>query len=106
MVWTVTIIGILGLWLILAPFLALGHMGNFWNDLVVGLLVAIPAFAMIGRKPALGWTAGLLGLWMIIAAFIPAVHLGSGLYWNNIVIGLIIALISFGELSTGETRAA
>jgi hypothetical protein len=99
--------GILGLWLLLSPFLGLGPKGNFWNDLIVGVVVAIVGFGMVQAASWQGWTAGFLGLWLIIAAFIPGVVTGAGLLWNDIIVGLIIAIAGFTALSaTKPSRMA
>lgn len=39
--WTV---GLLGLWIAVAAFIGLGSQANLWNNLVVGLTVALAAF--------------------------------------------------------------
>jgi uncharacterized membrane protein YccC len=98
MTWKAWTTGILGLWLLVAAFLNLGRTGNLWNDLAVGIIVAVVGFWMVREKPWQGWVAGLLGLWTIIAAFIPGLLTGSGLLWNNVIVGAVIALAGFAAL--------
>jgi len=101
MKWKGWTIGILGLWLALTGFLGLGQVGNLWDDLIVGTVVAIVGFWMTGDKSWQGWVAGLLGLWMLVAAFIPDLVAGAGLTWNNLVVGLVIAAAGFAALGDG-----
>jgi hypothetical protein len=98
------IIGILGLWLIVASFLTLGQAGNLWNDLTVGVILAVLAFSMTRDRPGQGWIAGVLGLWTIVAAFIPGLHHGAGLFWNNIPVGVVVALAGFTALAGAAQR--
>lgn len=102
MTWKAWTTGILGLWLLAAAFLPLGQTGNLWNDLVVGVIVAIAGFAMARQTPWQGWVAGLLGLWTIIAAFIPGLLSGPGLLWNNVIVGAAIALAGFTALGASK----
>jgi hypothetical protein len=38
---------------------------------------------------------GLLGLWLAIAAFIPGLRDGAGLLWNNLIVGIAVAIAAF-----------
>jgi hypothetical protein len=107
------IIGLLGLWLIVAGFIGLGATGNVWNDLIVGFVVAILGFTMAGTAPAQGVITGILGLWLIVSAFIPALRLGVGARWDDIGVGIILAIAGFStprrrleEVSQDTRRAA
>lgn len=100
--WKAWTVGILGLWLALTAFLTLGQQGNLWDDLIVGSIVAVVGFLMIrGDKAWQGWLSGLLGLWMIFAAFVPDLVAGSGLMWNNLLVGFLIASAGFAALGGG-----
>jgi hypothetical protein len=100
--WT---IGILGVWLALAGFLGFNQMGNLWDDLTVGALVAVVGFWIVEDRPWQGWLSGLLGLWMIISAFIPTLLTGTGALWNNLLSGLLIAVAGFAALGGAEDGA-
>jgi hypothetical protein len=90
------IIGVLGLWMIVAGFVGLGAIGNVWNDLIVGFVVAILGFAMAGAEArAQGIVAGVMGLSLIVAAFIPGLRLGVGARWYDIAVGTILAVAGF-----------
>jgi hypothetical protein len=96
--------GVLGLWLLLAPFLGISAKGHYWNDLIVGIIVAVVGFGMVQGKPWQGWTAGFLGLWLIIAAFIPGLVSGAGLIWNNIIVGLIVVIAGFTAVTSEKPK--
>ncbi len=104
MKWKAWTIGILGLWLALVPFLQWGSEAHRWNDLTVGVIVTIVGFAAARAKPWQGWTAGILGLWAIVAAFVPSLLSGTGLMWNNVIVGLLMAVAGFAALGGGEER--
>ena len=75
--WTSGINLVVGLWLIVAPFL-LGYdeiQAALWNDILVGLIVAAFAVARVARplmNPSLSWINALLGLWLVVAPFVLA----------------------------------
>lgn len=87
--WTV---GLLGLWIAVAAFLGFGSQGHLWNDLLVGLATLTAGFPLIAESKWEGWTAGVLGLWLVVAAFIPGLREGTGLLWNNLLVGLGVVL--------------
>lgn len=96
--WQGWINGLLGLWLVLAAFLKLTPAGNLWDNLIVGVVVAIVGFLMISKKSWQGWTSGLLGVWLIIAAFIPSLQTHTGNLWNDLIVGVVVAIAGFAAL--------
>jgi len=90
--------GILGTWLVIAAFLNFTPTGNMWNNLIVGIIVAIVGFAMIKEKGWQGWTSGILGLWLIVAAFIPALKEQTPNLWNDLITGLIVAIAGYAAI--------
>jgi len=99
--WQGVIAGILGIWGIISAFLIKARTGNFWNDLIVGIVVAVMGFAMVGKKAWQGWTAVILGIWWIIAGFIQGLTTGTGNLVNDIVVGIIVAIAGFAALGKG-----
>jgi hypothetical protein len=87
------IIGTLGVWLIVAGIIGLRPAGNLWNDLIVGIIVAIVGFSM--ARTGQGILCGVLGLWMILSAFIPSLRIGAGARWDDIIVGVILAIAGF-----------
>ena len=96
------IAGVLGLWLVIAAFLSLGTHAQETDDLVVGLVVAIIGLTMFRSSPLLGWLILMLGVWVFVAAFFPSLVEGSGLLWNNVLIGGMIALSGFAAIRYGK----
>lgn len=92
--------GILGLWMIVTPFLAFSGVGYFWNDLIIGIVVAVIGLSFVRPRPWQAWVSILAGLWLAVVAFVPAIALG-GLFWNNILSGIVIAVAGFSAMSAG-----
>ncbi|WP_339103483.1 hypothetical protein [Haloterrigena salinisoli] len=91
--------GILGCWLIAAPFVFGAPPVSRWNDVIVGTLVLLAVgYTHLGtddRRPpsATGATVvALLGLWLLLAPF--ALGLEGLPLWNDVVTGTVVT--SFG----------
>jgi len=97
--------GLLGVWIFIAAFLNFTPTGNLWNDLIVGVIVAIAGYAMIKSKPWQGWLAGIAGVWLVIAAFIPALQAHDGNMWNDTIVGIIFMIAGFAALNQGQETA-
>ena len=85
--------GLLGIWTIVIPFLRMGHSGDFWANLLTGALLAIFGFVMVRETPGRGWITGLIGVWLFASAFLAPITMGTGLFWNNIILGFIVAVM-------------
>ena len=104
-----------GVWLVLAPH-ALGYAGagsgfdGFWNDVVVGIAVALIALArVIGRTPMLSAANVVLGIWLIVMPFVLSYGggtLGSRATWNDVILGIIVIVFSLASLGLGSARRA
>ncbi|RMD71690.1 MAG: hypothetical protein D6819_00965 [Gammaproteobacteria bacterium] len=93
---------ILGIWLIIAGFIpAMVGTPDVWNDIIVGIILAIVGFAMVPAGATWqGWIIGIGGVWMIIAAFIPSiVNSTTGNFWNNLIVGVVVAVVALFERS-------
>lgn len=91
---------LLGLWVIISPFV-LGFTRNqaaMWNNVATGGAVLLLA---LGR----GGTSGvavrnlLLGGWLIASPFVLG-FLQQVIFWNNIILGIVIVICAI-LLSTG-----
>jgi uncharacterized membrane protein len=105
------IIGILGVWLMIAGIIGISRAAYIWNDWIVGIIVAVLGFSMAGSARAQGIVAGILGLWMIASAFIPSLNSGPGTRWDDVLVGVILAIAGFTARrrlaeSTGDFRRA
>lgn len=100
---------VLGLWLIIAPFL-LGYTGiaaAMWNEIIVGVIVVVLAWLRVsnpGRMTWLSWSNVVLGLWLIAAPFVLGYSGTAAAMWNEVIVGLLIA--GLGTWSALETRRA
>lgn len=84
---------VLGIWLILAPFiLRYVVSSSVANDVTVGIIIAILAAIRIFGAYGAAWVSWLnaaLGLWLIIAPFV-LLYGSSAALWNDIIIGIIV----------------
>ena len=99
-----SILAVIGLWMAVSPFIGVG--GHLWSELAVGFTAAVCGIAMrqTGYKPRVGYVAAIFGAWSMIAAFVPALTTGIGLYFNNIIAGLVIAGAGFKARAGVERR--
>ncbi len=89
---------ILGIWLILAPFI-LGYSLQVatWNDIVVGLVVGafalMHSYGVLRMRPS--WINVVFGIWLVIAPFL----LNYGDYpaprWNDVILGLLVVIFAW-----------
>ena len=101
---------ILGLWLIIAPFV-LGftvHTHSEWNTIIVGILVAtIAAIRIWGGRGAswLSWINAGLALWLIVSPWIYGNSDVSAIMWNDIIVGVVVLVLSAWSALAQETLA-
>jgi hypothetical protein len=102
-----------GLWLIISPFV-LGYwdLGQVTktiesqatnNDLIVGFTIAAIAAIRLANAYRVGgyelptmwlsWLSALLGLWLIVSPFILGFTGLTTAFWNNIILGIIVAVL-------------
>jgi hypothetical protein len=87
---------VLGIWLIVAPFV-LAAGGGVWtaNDMVVGiLLIAFAGWALSGRPlSSAQWLQVLCGAWLIAAPFVLAYGAARVAVWNDVICGIIAVIV-------------
>jgi len=91
---------VLGLWLIISPFI-LGY-GNaatpMWNSVIVGVGVAILSGVRTTndgvRQSWLSWVNVILGAWLLFSPFILGFADNVAALWNNIILGATIAVLA------------
>ena len=91
---------IAGLWVVISTFFGFEHSFFLWSDLITGVILSLAGFAAMKEKPAAGWTGVVVGLWLVLAAFLTGLHQGVGLLWNNVLVGLIVAIAGILVLTT------
>lgn len=113
--WASLAIAVLGLWLIVEPFLFEILGGNFWNDVIVGVaLLAIGAYNYYRRADerlanvGAAAFAALLGLWLIVSPWVYGAEFGAvnvttevG-FWNDVIVGALVLIL--GAYSAYEAR--
>lgn len=93
---------LLGIWLIISPYLM--HYVSApakWNQTIFGIVVVLLS-AYRYAVPRMQWTSwgnALVGIWMIIAPFILN-YSSLSAYWNEIILGIIIAVLAFWNTTT------
>jgi len=94
---------VLAIWLIIAPFV-LSYVGTtpLWNDIVLGVLIGIVGIVrMISPTRStnwLNWLSVAFGVWLIIAPFVLS-YANVVPLWNDIILGIGVAVVSFWGLS-------
>lgn len=89
---------LLGIWLVIAPFiLSYGHTAATVNEFIIGLVIAALSFIRL-RSPVdtwASWAIAGLGLWLVLSPFIFG-YTKVATYWNELLFGiaLIVAMIS------------
>lgn len=99
---------VLGLWMLVVPFLFDAPTGALYSALTVGSLVAIVGgynyYVTTKGREVSGAGAGfngLLGLYLISAPFLFAVP--TWVVWNGVIVGTLIAAIGFYNADVAST---
>lgn len=96
---------VLGVWLIVAPLaLGYGETAPIWNDILVGIVVAIVAGLNLAnpiRHSSLSWANVILGIWLLLAPFVLRYgedYIVSGInrpLWNDVALGILIVVLGW-----------
>src|ERR1041385_1697768 len=93
---------LLGIWVIISPFAVQFAQlpAAMWNNVIVGIVIAILAIIRTStpRQAGWSWVNVILGIWMIISPFALGV-MTTAIVSNNIILGIVIALIASGSAS-------
>ncbi len=93
----------LGMWLIAAPLMGVGHMNDAaaWNSYLLGTLVAVAAGAAIASvRPWQEWTNLTAGIWLIMSPFLLSFVDQPVPTWNQVIVGCLITIASGWVLRT------
>jgi len=87
---------ILGIWLILSPFIFSYESGAMTNSIVLGIVVAILAIIRLSAPSQTwaSWLNGIAGLWLIVSPFIFG-FMQTALLWDQIIVGIVVAVLGF-----------
>lgn len=100
---------VLGIWVIISPFVVqfTRFPAAMWNNVIVGIVIAILAIirTSVPRQTGWSWVNVILGIWMIISPFALGA-MTTAVLWNNIILGIVIALIATGSASSREPVTA
>jgi len=100
---------VLGLWLVVAPFIGIGVKGDIAaiNSYVIGTAVALFAVAAISHADMWKeYTNMALGLWLIIAPFALGFTNLAGPMWNQIIVGLLVGGVALAVTLQKSTPTA
>jgi hypothetical protein len=93
---------LLGIWVIISPFVVQFAQlpAAMWNNVIVGIVIAVLAIIRTStpRQAGWSWVNVILGIWMIISPFALGV-MTTAIVSNNIILGIVIALIASGSAS-------
>src|SRR6188472_343428 len=93
----------LGIWVIISPFVVQFSQlpAAMWNNVIVGIVVAVLAIirTSVRSQTAWSWANVILGIWMIISPFALGV-MTAAILWNNIILGIVIALVATGSATS------
>lgn len=94
--WLGGISAVVGLWLVLAPFiLGFSTTTSYWNELIVGVIAIVLGLTQLA-SPRTSWPSWInlvAAVWLIISpyAFNPP---EAGAYTNAVVSGLVLGIVS------------
>jgi hypothetical protein len=96
--WKPAMIGLLGIWLIFAPFVLDSSTSNVYNNWLIGLIVTNVAIAMSSYRSWERPIATAAGVWLFICGFVPSLLSGQAVVTNDITVAvvLIVAAIAAG----------
>ncbi len=99
--WPDVLNALLGLWLIVSPWLLAysGEATAAWNAWVPGVIIAVAALAaLFSFHEWEEWVNGLLGVWLVISPWLLGYSALAAATWNHVVVGAIAAILAFFEI--------
>lgn len=88
---------ILGLWLVLSPWL-LGFSGTpaaLWNALLIGVAVGLMALLHLRDGPMWEeWVKVILGVWLILSPWVLGFSGVANAMWNAVIVGLLVGVLA------------
>ena len=100
---------ILGIWVLISPFVlgAVHSPGAVWNNVIVGIvMIAFAANRAWGGRhqgTETTWVNFVLGIWLIISPWIVGFRTSPALTWNNVIVGIVVAIVSAVGATSGAS---
>jgi hypothetical protein len=88
--WKSEIVGLAGLWLIVAAFLVPSGATAAYNNWLVGFVATNAALAMSGNRRWERPLATGAAIWLFMSGFVPSVLTGQALRINELAVGLVL----------------
>ena len=101
---------LIGIWLILSPFVVTAFVGlqnARWNNVIVGILVAIFGLVRLSNYSKTGWSwcNFVLGIWLIISPFALAFSSVTVAVWHNVIVGIVVGLLAWSGAQAPRTAS-
>jgi hypothetical protein len=91
---------VLGLWLILSPWL-LGYSSApaaMWNAVIIGVVVGLMSFLHLRGGPLWEeWANVVLGIWLILSPWILGFSGMTSAMWNAVIVGILVGVLALSE---------
>ncbi len=88
--WHGWVTAILGIWLALAPFVAMDVYSVRLNNMTIGILVAWGCGDTPTEKAWKGGLGCIAGIWVALSTFFRVFWAGPGYQWSNVIAGFLI----------------
>jgi hypothetical protein len=88
---------VLGLWYIIAAWVLGpgGQTGSVWNNVVVGILIAVFAWTrMNALRPSARWADVILGIWAFFSPWIYGYVANEPRFVNSLCVGVLVFALS------------
>ena len=96
--WRDTVNLVLGIWLIVSPFV-LGYAEQTapaWNAYAIGVVIAVLSAAALWQfQKWEEWLSAVLGAWLVVSPWILGFSVSRVATWNQIVVGIVVGVLAF-----------
>jgi hypothetical protein len=87
--WTV---GLVGAWLLIAPFVVPSGTNNVYNNWLLGAIATNAALMMSGNRKWERPVAAAAGIWLFMSGFVPSMLSGGSVVRNDLAIAAVLIL--------------
>jgi predicted MFS family arabinose efflux permease len=96
---------ILGLWLIISPWVLnfASDSRPMWNAVIIGVIIAILAIAaLISFRKWEEWIEAVLGLWLIISPYVLGFTTQMNATVDQVIVGIIVAALAIWTVAGSQ----